>query len=108
MYVINKEKEYQDLGGGVRRKILAYSDNLMNVELLFEPGAKGEMHRHPHEQIGYVIEGTLIYHEEGCEDRELVTGDCYYVSPNKLHGIDCVTAVKLMDIFTPKREDFLD
>lgn len=107
MYVVNKELEYKDLGNGVKRKILAYSDNLMNTELLFEAGAKGEMHKHPHEQIGYVIEGRLIYHEEGCEDKELETGDAYYVAPNKLHGIECITAVKLMDIFTPKRSDFL-
>ena len=48
MFVKNSDREYKDLGGGVRRKVLAYSDNIMNVELLFEKGAKGEMHSHPH------------------------------------------------------------
>ncbi len=107
MVVINKEKEYRDLGGGVRRKVLAYSEKLMNVELLFEAGAKGAMHSHPHEQIGYIIEGSLVYHEEGREDVTLSAGDCYYVAPNVSHGIDCLTEVKLMDIFTPMREDFI-
>ncbi|MCR5107436.1 MAG: cupin domain-containing protein [Lachnospiraceae bacterium] len=107
MFVINSEKEYRDLGGGVLRKVLAYSDNIMNVELLFEKGAKGEMHSHPHEQIGYVIEGSLVFHEEGKEDVTLNTGDTYIVAPNVSHGIDCLTRVKLLDIFTPKREDFL-
>ena len=96
MYVKNSDKEYQDLGGGVVRKVLAYSDNIMNVELLFEPGAKGEMHAHPHEQI-----------EEGKEDVTLNTGDTYIVGPNVPHGIDCLTKVKLLDIFTPMREDFI-
>ncbi len=107
MVVINKEKEYKDLGGGVRRKVLAYSDNIMNVELLFEKGAKGDMHSHPHEQIGYIIEGSLVFHEAGKEDITLNTGDTYYVAPNVEHGIDCLTAVKLLDIFTPMREDFI-
>ncbi len=107
MFVKNSDKEYRDLGGGVRRKVLAYSEKLMNVELLFEKGAKGEMHSHPHEQIGYIIEGSLVYHEEGKEDVTLNTGDCYYVAPNVSHGIDCLTDVKLMDIFTPMREDFI-
>ncbi len=107
MTVINSDKEYQDLGGGVQRKVLAYSKNLMNVELLFEKGAKGEMHSHPHEQIGYVISGQLVYHEEGKPDVTLSTGDCYYVPSNVSHGIDCLTDVKLMDIFTPMREDFV-
>lgn len=107
MVVVNKEKEYSDLGGGVRRKVLAYSPNIMNVELLFEAGAKGAMHTHPHEQIGYIIEGSLVYHEEGCEDVTLSTGDSYIVAPNVSHGIDCITDVKLMDMFTPMREDFV-
>ncbi len=107
MVVVNQEKEYKDLGGGVLRKVLAYSEKLMNVELLFEEGAKGEMHSHPHEQIGYVIEGKLVFHEEGKEDVTLETGDSYYVAPNVSHGIDCLTKVKLLDIFTPMREDFV-
>ncbi|MCR5508230.1 MAG: cupin domain-containing protein [Lachnospiraceae bacterium] len=107
MHVYNNEKEYKDIGGGVLRKVLAYSDNIMNVELLFEKGSGGAMHRHPHEQIGYVVEGSLIYKEEGREDTVLSAGDTYIVGPNVLHGIECITRVKLLDIFTPKREDFL-
>ena len=107
MVVINSEKKEQDLGGGVRRKVLAYSKNLMNVELHIEKGAKGAMHSHPHEQIGYVISGSLVFHEAGKEDVTLKTGDSYYVAPNVEHGIDCLTDVKLLDIFTPMREDFV-
>ncbi len=107
MVVVNKDRDYTDLGGGVRRKVLAYSEKLMNVELLFTKGAKGEPHSHPHEQIGYVIEGSLVFHEEGKEDVTLTTGDSYYVAPNVVHGIDCLTDVKLLDIFTPMREDFV-
>ena len=108
MYVINSGIEYKNIGGGVLRKVLAYSDNIMNVELLFEKGAKGEMHSHPHEQIGYIIEGSLIFHEEGKEDVTLNTGDTYIVAPNVNHGIDCLTNVKLLDIFTPMRKDFVE
>ena len=107
MHVYNKDKQYKDLGGGVMRKVLAYSDNIMNVELKYEKGAVGEMHKHPHEQIGYVIEGSLIYKEEGSEDVTLNAGDTYIVAPNVMHGIECLTNVKLLDIFTPMREDFV-
>ena len=107
MHVFNKDKQYKDLGGGVMRKVLAYSDNIMNVELRFESGAIGAMHKHPHEQIGYVIEGSLVYKEEGCEDVVLNAGDTYIVPPNVMHGIECLTMVKLLDIFHPMREDFV-
>lgn len=107
MFVRNSDKEYKDLGGGTIRKVLAYSENLMNVELKFEKGAVGAMHSHPHEQIGYIIEGELIFHEEGRDDVTLSTGDSYMTAPNVMHGITCITDVKLLDIFTPMREDFV-
>ncbi|MBO4902075.1 MAG: cupin domain-containing protein [Lachnospiraceae bacterium] len=107
MYVRNQDRKDQDLGGGTHRKVLAYSPTLMNVELRFEKGAVGAMHSHPHEQIGYIIEGSLIYKEEGCEDVVLHTGDSYLAAPNVKHGIECLSEVKLLDIFTPMREDFV-
>lgn len=107
MVVYNKEVKEQNAGEGAVRKILAYDKNLMTVELRFEKGAVGAKHSHPHEQIGYVIEGSLIYQEEGSEDQVLHAGDTYYVAPNRVHGIVCLEPVKLLDIFTPMREDFV-
>ena len=107
MFVENKSIPSTDLGGGVIRKVLAYSKNLMTVELHFEKGAVGAPHSHPHEQIGYIISGKLVYQEEGCEDKILGTGDTYYVAPNVVHGVQILEETKLLDIFTPMREDFV-
>ena len=107
MFVENKSIPSTDLGGGVTRKVLAYSKNLMTVELHFEKGAVGAPHSHPHEQIGYIISGKLVYQEEGQEDKILSTGDTYYVAPNVVHGVQILEETKLLDIFTPMREDFV-
>ena len=107
MFVENKNIPTTDLGGGVVRKVLAYSKNLMTVELRFEKGAVGAPHSHPHEQIGYIISGKLVYHEAGQEDKILGTGDTYYVAPNVVHGVQILEETKLLDIFTPMREDFV-
>ena len=107
MFVENKNIPTTDLGGGVRRKVLAYSKNLMTVELRFEKGAVGAPHSHPHEQIGYIISGKLVYQEAGQEDKILGTGDTYYVAPNVVHGVQILEETKLLDIFTPMREDFV-
>ena len=40
--------EFKDLGGGVKRKILAWGDNMMQCYLEFDKGAVGAMHSHPH------------------------------------------------------------
>jgi len=34
-------------------------------------------------------------------------GDSLYKEPNIIHGCVCLEAGKLLDVFTPKREDFL-
>ena len=107
MVTENKNIAPTDLGGGVTRKILSYSQNLMTVELHFEKGSFGAKHSHPHEQIGYIISGKLVYQEEGCEDKILQTGDTYYVAPNVVHGVQILEDTKLLDIFTPMREDFI-
>ena len=50
----------QDLGGGVTRKILAYCPEMMIVEVSFEKGGTGAMHKHPHIQNTYVKEGVFL------------------------------------------------
>ena len=107
MFTENKAVPSADIGGGVTRKVLSYSSNLMTVELLFPKGAVGALHSHPHEQIGYIISGSLVYQEEGCEDKILHTGDTYYVAPNVVHGVQILEDTKLLDVFTPMREDFV-
>lgn len=107
MYTENKTVEAKDLGGGVSRKVLSYSENLMTVELHFVKGAIGAKHSHPHEQIGYIVSGKLVYQEEGCEDKVLQTGDTYYVKPDAVHGIEVLEDTVLLDIFTPMRKDFV-
>ncbi|MCD8225466.1 MAG: cupin domain-containing protein [Clostridiales bacterium] len=107
MFTENKSVQPQDIGGGVSRKILSYSKNLMIVELHFPKGSFGAKHSHPHEQIGYIISGRLVYEEEGCEDKELQTGDSYHVKPDVVHGVRILEDTVLLDIFTPMREDFL-
>lgn len=103
---LNKELETEDLGNGVKRKILAYHDNLMTVEVSFEEGAIGAMHSHPHEQITYIIEGEFEFNIGG-KKTILKAGDTAYKQPNIEHGAVCLKKGKLLDIFTPCRKDFL-
>lgn len=107
MYTENDKVEAKDLGGGVTRKVLSYSPAMMICELQFEKGAVGAVHAHTHEQIGYLVSGRLLYKEEGAEDKELCTGDCYQVPSNVPHGVVALEKTTLIDVFTPMREDFL-
>ncbi|MDR0578464.1 MAG: cupin domain-containing protein [Candidatus Accumulibacter sp.] len=92
--------------GRVYRKIRAHDGNLMMVEVMFGAGAVGSEHRHIHEQVSYCLAGEFDFTVEGQTTR-LRPGDSVYIPPSALHGTVCLAEGRLLDIFTPQREDFL-
>ena len=95
--------------GLVRRKV--YTANLMTLVLDFTNGPKSEPdppHSHPHEQSSYIASGEVMFFMEGEEPQHLKTGDLFYVPPGIPHCIQLLTpTARLVDSFTPIREDFL-
>ena len=106
MFIHNDDITLTNLGGGVARKVLAYDEDLMSVEVHFEKGAVGAMHTHPHTQISYVLEGKFEATIDG-EVRIISKGDTYITEPDVPHGVKCLEAGALLDVFTPMRADFL-
>jgi quercetin dioxygenase-like cupin family protein len=92
--------------GKVTRKIRAHEGKLMMVEVLFEAGAEGSAHVHPHEQVTYCLEGEFVF-SVGPDSRKLKPGDSVYVPTAVVHGTRCSAKGRLLDVFTPQREDFL-
>ena len=95
------------LGGGTERRILAYNDSLMAVEVAFEAGAEGAPHSHPHTQLSYALSGSFRYTVED-ESVILNPGDSIVVPAGLTHGTVCMEKGVLLDVFTPKRDDFLN
>jgi quercetin dioxygenase-like cupin family protein len=52
----------------------------------FAPGANFPAHRHPGEEIIYVLEGTLEYQLEGQPPKTLMAGDVLYVPARVIHS----------------------
>ncbi len=100
------ESQLEDLGNGLKRKVTAYNENLMSVEVHFEEGAIGALHSHEHEQITYIMSGEFEF-SVGGQKKVLKAGDSAYKQPNLEHGALCLKAGVLLDIFTPCRKDFL-
>ena len=98
---------WDDMGGGVRRKILAHDDAIMLVHVRFETGAVGPPHSHPHLQCTLVESGVFDVTIGGVTQR-LEAGDSFFVPSNVLHGVVAIQAGKLVDSFTPMRQEFID
>ncbi len=94
---------------GVERRT-AHTEHLMIVIVDFSGGPMAEPdppHSHPHEQVTYVAEGEILFFLEG-QPQRLCAGDAFVVPSGKLHTIQTLTEkARLVDSFTPIREDFL-
>ena len=98
--------EWTDLGGGVKRRILQYNEEIMMVEVGFDLGAKGDAHSHHHTQTTYVAKGKFEFHI-GDEVLILNVGDSCLMKPGIEHSCVCLEEGVLVDVFSPCRKDFL-
>jgi unsaturated pyranuronate lyase len=105
-FVFGADAEVETLEPGIKRQILTYGPNLMLCRLWFDSGISGTVHQHPHSQISYIESGRFRAMMGGME-QELGAGDSVAITPDTDHGITCIEAGSLLDIFNPVREDFL-
>lgn len=96
--------------GEKRVRYLTHTENLMMVVIDFDDGPTDEPdppHSHPHQQVSYVADGNVIFFLDG-EPTELGPGDMFTVPPDIPHTVQLLTKhVRLVDTFTPLRQDFL-
>ena len=63
------------------------------------------IHSHLHEQVSYVEEGQLLFTIEG-QEFLLEAGMAITIPPHAKHGATAITDCKLVDVFSPVREDY--
>jgi quercetin dioxygenase-like cupin family protein len=99
-----------DVRPGVKRRMIL-TEKLHMVVVDFSNGpwsAPDPFHNHVHEQITYVEHGVIDFFCEGEEVKRLTAGDMFSVASDKQHTIQLLSeTARLVDSFTPLREDFL-
>jgi quercetin dioxygenase-like cupin family protein len=105
MVFYNKDAPLIHSLSGVTRKTLAQSHILMLCEFTFDAHVTIPIHSHPHEQVGYVVKGHV---EMTIDDEiyELTEGDSYCAPSNVPHGVYTLAESKIIDTFSPPREDY--
>jgi quercetin dioxygenase-like cupin family protein len=101
---------YEKVRDGLLRKII-HTNNLMSVLIDFTDGPWDNpepYHSHPHEQTSYIASGEIMFFCEGEKEQLLKAGDMFAVPPGVKHTIQLLTReARLIDSFTPLREDFI-
>jgi quercetin dioxygenase-like cupin family protein len=90
---------------GMRRQVLAHSDELMLVRHFFEKGWVGARHSHPHHQLVYVVHGAIRVDVAG-RVFDVHKGDSFVVDGGVEHQASALEESEVLDVFTPVREDY--
>lgn len=105
-YFLQEDQEWEQVDPLLRRQIHGYDSKIMLVVADFKEGGIGQMHNHHHSQVTYVQSGEFEM-TIGDDVRIIKAGDSYYIPTMVMHGCKCLKAGRLIDVFSPAREDFL-
>jgi quercetin dioxygenase-like cupin family protein len=90
---------------GVRIQTCA-ADKMLLAVVDLEPGSVVEEHSHPHEQIGMVLQGRLVF-TIGGEEKTLRAGETYRIPGGVRHKVVVLDQpARAVDIFNPVREEY--
>ncbi len=106
VFINDTDLAWERVSDSVRRKIMAYDNQVMLVKAEFADGGVGPIHDHFHSQVTYVESGVFEV-SIGGKKKVLRSGDAFYIPPHVPHGAVALEGGVLIDVFSPIREDFM-
>ena len=95
----------KEIFGGTIRGHYAHLDKMTIGEVLLQAGTVVPLHDHPHEQVTYVLEGRFEF-TVGDRTTVLEPGVAALIPGGVRHGGRTLTACRVLDVFSPVREDY--
>ncbi len=97
---------FRRLAEGMSTTIFPGEKAMLSI-VRIEPGAMGEMHNHPEEQWGVMLEGSATRYQDDVEF-EIAKGDFWRTPPHAMHTMKAGPGgAVVLDIFAPIREEYL-
>jgi quercetin dioxygenase-like cupin family protein len=98
------EVEVRELIPGTTVRFV-HSERMTVAHWHFNPGIDLPEHSHPHEQICNVIEGEFELTIDGVPEK-MSAGHYCVIPPDAVHSGRSITTCRIIDIFSPVREDY--
>ena len=93
------------LGPGLATRIFVGDQAMLSVVTL-EPDSEGQIHSHPQEQWGVMLEGDAVRIQDGVE-HPVKAGDFWRTPGGVSHGIRAgANGARVLDIFSPPRDEY--
>lgn len=94
----------KEIAPGFFGKLIHTDNNTINF-IEITAGSSVALHQHIHQQCSFVLAGEFEMTIDGVA-QVLVPGLYAIVPPNFIHGGTAITDCKLIDFFSPVREDY--
>ncbi len=95
----------RELGPGLMTRIFVGDQSMLSI-VSFEPHGEGQVHSHPEEQWGVLLEGSGLRLQAG-EEIPVKAGDFWRTPGDVPHGFKAGTeGARVLDIFSPPREAY--
>lgn len=91
---------------GIDRKTLVRGEKSLLTEFRMEKGSQLPLHKHPQEQVGYLVAGHIVLYI-GNVQYDICPGDSWAILGDVEHAADILEDSIAIEIFSPIREDYL-
>ncbi len=97
---------YREVVDKIKMKTICYGDHTLMAEFRLAAGADLPIHRHPHEQTGYLVAGRIDL-VIGDQTHAVRPGDSWCIPGDVPHRAYAHEDAIAIEVFTPVREDYL-
>jgi len=95
----------RQLGEGISTRVFPGDQAMLSIVRL-EPHSRGQLHAHPQEQWGVLLEGACTRIQDG-EEIAMKVGDFWCTPGNVEHGVYTgEDGATVLDIFSPPRDEY--
>lgn len=99
------EEPIEQLNASIGRRMLN-GDAMTLAQITLAAGAVVPDHAHPNEQIATVLAGRLRF-VVGGEERDVAGGESVLIPGQVTHRVEALEDSVVLDVFAPRREDWL-
>ena len=103
---MKRENPTIEICPGITRRTVAHGNTMYQMLATLAAGSRMPAHSHEQEQIVHILEGKMRLIVEGVP-HELSVGDSFYLASNVPHGVETLSATRVLDTFSPPRADYL-
>ncbi len=104
-----QEIELETVNAGMKRRIVT-GEKMTVARIYFDDGFTVPMHSHHNEQITQILKGQMLFVFGGDDPKEMMLGpgDVVVIPADVPHQATCVGEVEQIDMWAPRRDDWLD